>query len=126
MPESVKWELVAFGLKVLPVVLTLVFAWVASKRPTAKKALYELQDSIKQAVAVVNQVYVEPRKKGGAWGEEEKRAARELFWMKFVEIASVKAGKWLEFLLGTYGEEWLKDKVVGNELEGALQGLGRG
>jgi len=126
MPESVKWELVGFGLKVLPVVLTLVFAWVASRRPTAKKALMELQDSVKQAVAVVNQVYVEPRKKGGPWGEEEKRQARELFWQKFLEIASVKADKWLEFLVGAYGEEWVKEKVVGNELEGALQGLGRG
>ena len=126
MPESVKWELVSFGLKVLPVVLAVVFAWISMKRPTAKKALLELQDSIKQAVAVVNQVYVEPRKAGGPWGDEEKRAARELFWKKFLEIAAVKADKWLEFLLCMYGEDWLKEKVVGIELEGVLQQGGRG
>lgn len=126
MPESVKWELVSFGLKVLPVVMALVLAWVASRRPTAKKALMELQDSIKQAAAVVNQVYVEPRKAGGPWGEEEKARARELFWQKFLEIASVKADKWLGFLVGAYGEEWVREKVVGNELEGALQGMGAG
>ena len=126
MPESVKWELVSFGLKVLPVVLSVVFAWISMKRPTAKKALMELQDSIKQAVAVVNQVFVEPRKVGGPWGEEEKRQARELFWKKFLEIAAVKADKWLEFLLGVYGEDWLKEKVVGIELEGMLQQGGRG
>ena len=126
MPESVKWELVSFGLKVLPVVLAVVFAWISMKKPTAKKALIELQDSIKQAVAVVNQVYVEPRKAGGPWGDEEKRAARELFWKKFLEIAAVKADKWLAFLLGMYGEDWLKEKVVGIELEGVLQQGGRG
>ncbi len=126
MPESVKWELVSFGLKVLPVVLAVVFAWISMKRPTAKKALLELQDSIKQAVAVVNQVYVEPRKAGGSWGDEEKWAARELFWKKFLEIAAVKADKWLEFLLGMYGEDWLREKVVGIELEGVLQQGGRG
>jgi len=126
MPESMKWELVGFGLKVLPVVVAVVCAWAASRKPTKKRALMELQDSIKQAVAVVDQVYVEPRKKNGPWGEEEKRQARELFWKRFLEIAGVKADKWLKYLLGEQGEEWLKGQVVSNELESALQGLGRG
>ena len=121
MPESVKWELVSFGLKVLPVVLAVVFAWISMKRPTAKKALVELQDSIKQAVAVVNQVYVEPRKKNGPWGEEEKRQARELFWQKFLELATEEANYWLTYLISTYGEDKLKALVVSNELHDEMQ-----
>lgn len=115
MPENIKWELISFALKVLPIIVGLIFAWIASKKPNTKKAFAEIQSIIKEAADIVTQAFVEPRKKGGTWNEEAKKQARELFWKKFMELAMAKAEKWLSYLIGIFGEEQLKQLVVDSE-----------
>ena len=36
MPENVKWELVSFGLKVLPLLIGALVAWISIKKPSVK------------------------------------------------------------------------------------------
>lgn len=123
MPDNIKWELISFALKVAPIIIGLLFAWIAAKKPSTKKAFDELSGIIKEAADIVTQTYVEPRKKGGAWGEEEKKQARELFWQKFIELAMAKAEKWLKYLLTVFGEEQLKQLVVDSDTGGMVEAV---
>lgn len=123
MPSNLKWELISFAIKILPLVLGAVLAWSASKKPTLKKAFAEISEIVKEAAKIINQVYVEPAKSGGKWDEQAKMEARSLFWTKFLELAERKAGYWLNFLLGQYGEEGLKSAIIYSDLEAALQDI---
>jgi hypothetical protein len=115
--------LISFSLKVLPIIVGLVFAWIASKKPSTKKAFAEIQGIIKEAADIVTQAFVEPRKAGGTWDEEAKKQARELFWKKFMELAMAKAEYWLNYLIGIFGEEQLKQLVVESETGGMVEAV---
>lgn len=123
MPENIKWELISFGLKVLPIIVGLVLAWIAAKKPSAKKAFAEVQGILKEAVDIVNQTFVDPRKKGGTWSEEDKAKAREIAWQKFMELATVKAEYWLKYLLDTFGEAKLKELIVDSDTGGMVEAV---
>lgn len=123
MPENVKWELLSFALKLLPLLIGVLVAWISYKKPSVKKALTELKEIIVEAARIVNQVYVEPRKAGGAWGETEKAKARELFWEEFLKLANAKAEKWIKYLMALFGESEAK-VLITDSLEATLnQGL---
>lgn len=119
MPENVKWELVSFGLKVLPLLIGALVAWISIKKPSVKKAMLELKDIVVEAARIVNQVYVEPRKAGGTWSDTEKANARALFWEEFLKLANTKATTWINYLLVTLGEAETK-ALVTNNLEAVL------
>ena len=119
MPENVKWELVSFGLKVLPLLIGALVAWISIKKPSVKKALDELKSIVVEAARIVNQTFVEPRKAGGPWGDKEKAKARELFWEEFLKLANTKATTWINYLLNTLGEAETKALITG-DLEAAL------
>lgn len=121
MPENVKWELISFALKIAPVLLGLLLAFIASKVPSLKKALDHLRPLVSKAINIVNQIYVEPRKASGKWDEEAKAQARELFWQKFLELATEEANYWVTYLISTYGEDQAKALVVSNELHDEMQ-----
>ena len=123
MPESTKWELISFALKILPIVLGVLFAWIASKKPTTAKAFAEIKSIIAEAAAIVNQVFVEPRKAGGTWDEDAKKQARELFWQKFLELAMAKAEYWLKYLVDIFGEEQLKQLIVDSPTGGQVEAI---
>jgi hypothetical protein len=123
MPENVKWELISFALKLAPVLLGLLLAYIGSRVPSVAKAMTRLRTYVSQAASIVNQTFVEPRKAGGKWDEAAKEQARELFWAKFLELSMDEAEYWLKYLLEVYGEAQLKDKILGNELEDELQAL---
>lgn len=123
MPESTKWELVSFALKVLPIAIGILFAWIASKKPTTAKAFAEVKAIIAEAAAIVNQTFVEPRKAGGTWGEEQKKQARELFWQKFLELAMAKAEYWLKYLVDVFGEAQLKQLIVDSDSGGMVEAV---
>ncbi len=123
MPENVKWELLSFALKLLPLLIGVLVAWISYKKPSVKKALTELKEIIVEAARIVNQVYVEPRKAGGTWGETEKAKARELFWEEFLKLANAKAEKWINYLMALFGEAEAK-ALITDSLEATLnQGL---
>lgn len=121
MPENIKWELVSFALKVAPVLLGLLFAWIAVKLPSTEKALNRLRPFVGKAFNIVNQTFVEPMKAGGKFDDEAKEKARQEFWAKFVEIATEEANYWLDYLLLKYGETAVQRMVVGNELHDEMQ-----
>jgi len=121
MPENVKWELISFALKIAPVLLGLLLAFIASKVPSLNKALVRIRPLVSKAFNIVNQIYVEPRKANGTWDEAAKAQARELFWQKFLELATEEANYWLTYLISTYGEDKLKALVVNNELHDEMQ-----
>lgn len=121
MPDNIKWELISFALKILPLLVGVLVAWISYKKPSTKKALLELKDIIVEAARIVNQTFVEPRKAGGPWGDEEKAKARELFWEEFLKLANLKAEKWISYLLGLFGEEETK-KLVTESMEAVLGG----
>jgi len=115
MPDNIKWELISFALKILPLLVGVLVAWISIKKPSVKKAFAEIQSIIKEAADIVTQAFVEPRKNGGTWDEEAKKQARELFWKRFMELAMAKAEYWLNYLIGIFGEEQLKQLVVDSE-----------
>ena len=123
MPENVKWELLSFALKILPLLIGVLVAWISYKKPSVKKALTELKEIIVEAARIVNQVYVEPRKDNSTWGEAEKAKARELFWEEFLKLANAKAEKWITYLMALFGEVETK-ALITDSLEATLnQGL---
>lgn len=123
MPDSLKWELISFALKLAPVIIGLVFAWIAAKKPSTKRAFAEIQSIIKEAADIVSQTFVEPRKKGGTWDEAAKAQARELFWQKFLELAMAKAEYWLKYLVDIFGEAQLKQLIVDSETGGMVEAI---
>lgn len=121
MPENIKWELVSFTLKVAPVLLGVLLAWIASKVPSTAKALNRLRPLVGKAFNIVNQTFVEPLKAGGQFDDEAKETARQEFWKKFMELAAEEANYWLDYLLQKYGEAEARKMVVGNELHDEMQ-----
>jgi len=82
--------------------------------------LNHLLDLVDRVVGEIQQTYVETRKAGGAWGDEERKLAKERAIVRLKSYLGVEGWRMLGWLLSTSDNDTLED-YLSTQVEAAVR-----